>query len=132
MVVGVGVELHEDLADEADARLARDVAQRQGVECAHAFADELPVGGASAEGRHASRRDPLLDVAVPRAVQVHRGAGFGLVGAHAQQHRLDGIADDEGLDGLVDVGDAQAEARVVLEALDGQRDDGDLRVSGVA
>ena len=132
VVVGVGVELHEDFADEADARLARDVAQGQGVEGAHALADDLAVGDAPAEGRHASRRDPLLDVAVPRAVQLHRGAGRGLVGAHAQQHRLDGIADDEGLDRLVDVGDPQVEAGVVLDALDGQRDDGHLRVSGVA
>ena len=132
VVVGIGVEFHEDFADQADARLARDVAQGEGVEGAHALADDLSVGDASAQGRHASRGDPLLDVAVPRAVQVHRGAGGGLVGAHAQQHRLDGVADDEGLDGLVDVGDAQAEARVVLESLDGQGDDGDLRVSGVA
>ena len=44
VVVGVGVELHEDLADQADARLARDVAQRQGVEGAHALSDDLSVG----------------------------------------------------------------------------------------
>ena len=131
VVVGVGVELHEDLTDQADARLAGNVAQGQGIEGAHALADDLSVGDAPPQGRHASRGDPLLHVAVPRAVQVHRGAGRGLVGAHAQQHRLDGVADDEGLDGLVDVGDAQAEARVVLEALNGQGDDGDLRVSGV-
>ena len=132
VVVGVGVELHEDLADQADARLARDVAQGQGVEGAHALADDLSVGDASAQGRHASRGDPLLDVAVPRAVQVHRGAGGGLVGAHAQQHRLDGVADDEGLNGLVEVGNAQVEAGVVLDTLDGQCDDRHLRVSGVA
>ena len=132
VVVGVGVELHEDLADQADARLARNVAQGQGVEGAHALADDLPVGDAPTQGGHASRRNPLLEVGIPRAVQLHRGAGRGLVGAHAQQHRLDGVADDEGLDGLVDVRDTQVEARVVLDALDGQGDDGHLRVSGVA
>ena len=131
VVVGIGVEFHEDLADQADARLARDVAQGEGVEGTHALADDLSVGDASAQGRHASRGDPLLDVAVPRAVQVHRGAGGGLVGAHAQQHRLDGVADDEGLDGLVDVRDAEVETGVVLDALDGQGNDGNLRVPGV-
>ena len=72
VVIRIRVELHEDLADEADPGLAFNVAQFESVELAHAFGDELRVGEAFAESRGAARREPLRADLIPPLVQSHR------------------------------------------------------------
>ena len=133
VVVRIGVELHEDLPHQPDARSARLVAQRQGVEGAHAPAHEPPVGEPPPVGcRPPVPRQPLPDDRVPVPVQRHRGSGLDLVGPHPQQHRLHHVPQHPRLDDPVNHRQGDLETGVVLQSLHGGRDDGHLRVSGVA
>ena len=75
--------------------------------------------------------DGLAHDGVPHLVQLVGAALLDLVRAHAHQAFEQQVADDQRLDGAVQQRGRGLEARVVLEALRGQRDDRHLRVAGV-
>ncbi len=137
MVVGVRLVFDEDLAYHADAHLAWLVLQRQRVEGLDdlleqrlvrqvALADE-PARGLGM----AVMLDGLAHDGVPRLVQLVRTALRHLVWAHAVQAFHQQVSDDQRLDGAVQQRRRRGEAGVVLDALRGDGDDRDLRVSGV-
>ena len=133
MVVGVGLELHQDLADDADARAPRLVAAGQVVELADHLAQEAAVANAPAPGGRAA---PVLEVlgddAVPALDELLGGAFDHFVGAHSQQAGVEGVSDDDALEHLQAHGGGQLESGVGLDALQGDRQDRHLRVAGLA
>jgi len=133
VVVRVGVELHEDLPHQADTGLAGDVAARQGGELSDHLSQQAPVAQPSAPGGAAPLvLEELPDDRVPAPQKPVGGALLGLVGAHAQQTGVEGVADDDALDDLERQSRGDLEPGVLLKTLHGDREDGDLGVSGVA
>ena len=133
MVVGVGLELHQDLADDADAWAPGLVAAGQVVELADHLAQEAAVADAPAPGGAAALvLEVLGDDAVPAIDELLGGAFDHLVGAHPQQAGVEGVADDDALEHLEAHGGGQLESGVGLDALQGDRHDRHLRVAGLA
>ena len=141
VVIRIGVELHKDLTHQANARLTRNITQFQGVKLSNAALDQRRIAQAprqetrrtdASQSLRAITDDPLAHDLIPAAVQLHRTAGHGLVRTHAKKHGLDRIADDEGLNCLVDVANSDLETGVVFQALNGKRNDWNLRISRIA
>ena len=137
VVVGVRMIFDEDLADDAHARLARNVAQGKRVEAAHNVVHEtVVVVGAVAEPFLAMLGvtmvfDGFADHDVPLAMQlVCRTAGL-LVGAHAVDAFEQHVAQDQGLGGAVHERQRDLESGVGFDALRRQCDDRHLRVAGI-
>ena len=139
MVVRIRLVFDEDLADHADAHLARHVLQRQSVEALHDLSGEhgvrqvaaLEPRGLRGRLREAVVFERLAHDHVPLLVQAVRRALLHLVRAHAVQALHEQVAEDQRLDGAVQQRGRHLEARIVLQALRGDRDDRDLRVTRV-
>ena len=132
MVIGIRLELDQDLPDDTHARLAGDVAARQGGELSDHLSQQAPVAQPSAPGGAATLvLEELPDDRVPAFQEPVGGALLGLVGAHAQQTGVEGVADDDALDDLERQGRGDLEPGVLLKTLHGDREDGDLGVSGI-
>ena len=70
-VVGVGMELEQNFSHQADARLARDAAQRKGVKFTHHAGDVAVTADETAFG-HIADSDFGPQVSAPLRVRIHR------------------------------------------------------------
>ena len=133
VVVGVGLELDQDLPDHAHAGPAGHVGQRQGVELLDHLPQEAPVAQAPAPGGAAS---PVLkelpDNGVPALQELLGGAGDRLVGAHPQQAGVEGVANDDAAQHAHPHGGGELEPGVGLDPLQGDGHYRHLRVPGLA
>ena len=130
LVVGRGVELDEDLAHHAHARLGAVVLQRQRLEGVDGALAEL----VEAAARRRGGGDQSLGLGHHAVVERIGGAGLGLVGAAAVEQLHDEVAVEQGVDRLdQDLGLEDGEARVLLVQAGGrgERDHRDLGVAGV-
>ena len=132
VVVGVRVELHQDLAEDADTRLAWAVNELKMLEIVDDAVDDRLVGGAPSPGFGV----PAVQEVLPRDGRpvVHElvsRARNRLVRTSAQVDLLQQVPDRDGLNHAVNQGSGEGEARVVLDTLQGSRDDRDVPESGV-
>ena len=132
VIVGVGLEFDQNLSDDADARLTGDIAPGQGVELADHLAQQTPIAQPPAPGGAASPApEEFPDDRIPPFYEAVGSPLLGLVGAHAQQAGVEGVADDDALDDLERESRSDLEPGVLLDALQGDGQDGDLGVAGV-
>ncbi len=130
LIVGRGVELHEDLAHHADARFRAVAQERQRLEGVDRALAEV----VEAAARRRGGGDEALGVGHHAVVERVGGARLGLVGAHAVEELHDEVAVEQGVDGLdQDLGLEDREARILLVQAGGrgERDHRDLGVAGV-
>ena len=121
VVVGRGMELHQNLPHHAHARLAAEVHARQLVEIPH----YLLVHPREFAALHAGL--VLHQVIHPLAEQRVGAAGHRLVGARAIEQLHQQIARDQGRNRIQQHLDGHVEAGIHLAGVvEGQRDDGDV------
>ena len=137
MVVGVRLVLDENLAYHADAHLARLVLQRQRVERFDDFFDERRIWQVSLADELTCRLRATVVLerfthdGVPSLVQLIRTTRRHLIWAHAVQAFHQQVADDERLDDAMNQCRRRFEARIVFNALRGNGDYWNLRISGI-
>ena len=128
MVVGRGVELDQDLADHAHARLGAVVDQRQrlkGVD--RALAQRVERAARSAQQN-------ALGLGHHAVVEGVGGTRLGLVGTHAVEQLHDEVAVEKGVQGLdqkLGLEDVEAGVVLVQAGGGGEADHGHLGVAGV-
>ena len=127
VVVGCGMELDQDLADHAHARLGTLAHERHGVERADGLAAQLGVVVAVKLGRQlASARHVLL-------VERVGGTGRGLVRAATVEHLHHHVTKEHRVDRLLEQRRRNLKARVVLAERHGRkRDHRNLGVAALA
>ena len=117
------MELHQNLADDAHARLRALALKRQRIE----ILDDLLDRALEFAALHAPPQLALAFVH-PKIEQGVRAAGHHLVGARAVQAHHQQVAVLQGGDGLIEHGGRDLEAGIHLaEVLEAQRDDRDMR-----
>ena len=127
MVVGCGVELDQNLADHAHARLGALAHERHGIERADGFAAQLGVIMPVELGRQlAGARHVLL-------VERIGGTGRSLVRAAAVEHLHHHVAKEHRVDCLLEQRRRNLKARIILAERHGRkRDHRDLGVAALA
>ena len=133
MVIGVGMEFDQYFSDDSDPRLAGNVPQGKGIKFTYAYLRELGIADTSETvDSFSARSKPVAPQRVPALIKSQRRAWIRLVGSDSQQHLLNSVADDQGLNNSMINRNRELKSGVFFQSLQGHGNDRDLRVSGIS
>ena len=132
VVIGVRMELHQNLAKHTDPRFTRSIDQVEMFEIVNDAVDDGLVGRSASPSRGMSTvQEMLARYGRPAAHEAISRSWNCFVRTGTKVHLLQQVAKGNSLHHAVDEGSSQGEARVVLDSLQGSCDDRDIAKPGI-